>query len=127
LLIGRSAIRVELRQLDRLGTATAVALSAGATLVGDPRFASTRMDSVRQVLAGRAMAQARRDAEAVAAAAGGRLGRLASVMTDSPSHPSESYPPHTLPTEQMYSGQGRPAPEVVVSVHARATWELATR
>ena len=77
-----NAVHVRLTELDRLGTVIDVALSAGANRIEGLRFGATQVDSARRGALADAIANARRDAEAMAIAAGGRLGRLLTLSTE---------------------------------------------
>jgi uncharacterized protein len=122
LYTGRTAIRVDLRQPEQIRIVTAAAAGAGATLVGEPRFVYTRADSVRQALLAQAMDEARREAAAMAVAAGGRLGRLLSVGMTPMYDPPQTQP--FLPFDMPYATSPHPAPDLLVTVQASVTWEL---
>lgn len=122
LYLGRTAIRVEVQQPEQIRVVTAGGAGAGATLVGEPRFVYTRADSVRQALLAEAMAEARREATAIAIAAGGRLGRLLSVGMTPMYDPPQSQP--FLPLDMPFSTSPHPAPDLLVTVQANTTWEL---
>lgn len=80
----RSGIEVTVRDLARVGAVIDAALGAGATNVSQIRFESTKSDVARQEALSRAVQSARRDADAIARAAGGRLGPLLGVATSGP-------------------------------------------
>lgn len=87
--IARNSVRVEVRKLDDLGRIIDAALAGGATEVASVQFgAPTTADARRSALAS-AVSEARADAEAMAAAAGGRLGRVISITTGNASFPME--------------------------------------
>jgi uncharacterized protein YggE len=122
---GRSVIRVELSRIDQLTAVTSAALAKGAAFITPPVFTSSGADSVRRVLLPRALESARRDAEAIAAAAGGRLGRLVDVNA-----PQSQGSPFGEQNQQVYfnsmyfdSGP-RPAPTAAVSTNVTARWIL---
>src|SRR3954468_17675823 len=71
----RAAIRVQSR-VDQIATIASAALAAGGLQLSGLTFESSVADSVRRVKIGEAVASARVDAEALAAALGGRLGAL---------------------------------------------------
>jgi uncharacterized protein len=79
----RSTIRVSVTDLDRVGRIIDMALAAGATEVGDLNFESDSTDAARHRAFAQAFARAHDDASAVAAAAGGELGRLLELTTNS--------------------------------------------
>lgn len=76
-----NSVRVEVRRLDRIGVLVDTALAAGASRVTGVNFTSTAAKDARRSVFAEAFANARSDAEAVAAAAGGSLGRLMEVST----------------------------------------------
>lgn len=76
-------IEVELRDLDKLGQLLERAFDLGVNQVGDPRLdSSKRRDLEREALA-KAIADARLNAEAVARAAGARLGPPRTIAANS--------------------------------------------
>ena len=72
----RSVIRVELQSLELLSRVGTASFAAGATLMGPIQFGAAELETVRRSAVAKALAQARADAEEMAKAAGGRLGRL---------------------------------------------------
>lgn len=80
----RSVIGVTVRNLARVGAVIDAALGAGANSVSQLRFESTREEAARLEALEQAVQSARRQAEAIARAAGGRLGPLLSVSTSGP-------------------------------------------
>jgi uncharacterized protein YggE len=80
----RSALEVRVRDLSRVGAVIDAALGAGATNISQVRFESTRRESARLEALAKAVQAARREAESIARAAGGRLGPLLSVSSSGP-------------------------------------------
>lgn len=80
----QSAIEVTVHDLGRVGGVIDAALGAGANNVSQLRFESTKEEAARLEALGRAVQSARRQAEAIARAAGGRLGPLLSVSSGGP-------------------------------------------
>ena len=75
-------VEVELRDLEKLGQLLERSIDLGVNQVGDPRLdSSKRQDLEREALA-KAVADARLNAEAVAKAAGARLGAAAHDLRD---------------------------------------------
>ena len=84
-------IEIELRDLDKLGTLMEKSFDLGVNSVGDPRLDSTkRRDLEREALA-KAVADAKLNAEAVAKAAGARLGAPRTISA------SSGYSPPPMP------------------------------
>ncbi|HQR25082.1 MAG TPA: SIMPL domain-containing protein [Steroidobacteraceae bacterium] len=84
-------VEIELRDLDQLGALLERAVSAGANQVGDPSLDSTkRKDLERQAMA-LAVQDARLNAEALAQAAGVRLGAVRALNASGSSPPMPMY------------------------------------
>jgi len=71
----RATINVDVRELTLLANIIDTTLTAGATRVSDLRFRSNREEEARGEALRQAVRQARSDAEVLAEAAGGTLGR----------------------------------------------------
>ncbi len=80
-----SSIRVEMSRLDRLGAWIDAVLAAGATRIGQIQFEPKDPQAARQQALALAVRNALADAEAMAMAAGGALGPLEELSTQSPS------------------------------------------
>ena len=122
---GRSVIRVELARVDQISSVTSAALAKGAAYITPPVFSSSSADSVRRVLLPRALESARHDAEALAAAVGGRLGRLVDVTA--PNTPSNVFAEQSQQVyfNSMYFDSGpRPAPSSTITASVTARWAL---
>ena len=79
--IARNSLRIEVRRLDDLGKVIDAALTGGATEISSPQFLSTHLPEGRRAALAEAVRGARTDAEAIARAAGGSIGRLISVSS----------------------------------------------
>jgi len=77
--VARNTVRVEVRRLEDLGKIIDAALTGGATEISTPQFLSTNIGEGRRAALAEAVREARADAEAIARAAGGALGRLISA------------------------------------------------
>lgn len=75
-----AAVRLTVRDLTRIGRIIDQALAAGATDVGNLGFESDSLEIGRRQALRQALGKARGDAEALARAAGGSLGRLVQVI-----------------------------------------------
>lgn len=118
---GRSTIRVEGLRPEQLAPLTAAALAKGATGVAAPTFSSSVMDSVRRTLVPKAFELAKRDAENVARAAGGQLGRLLTISI-APAALFEQQQPYVTP--MYYENSPRVLPNASASVNVNASWIL---
>lgn len=118
--VASSLLSVELANLEQLGTVIDTGLSAGATDVSEIRFLPRDADAARAQALELALVQARRDAEALAKAAGGRLGVLISVSTD------RGIPAlyETVNVGRSATGTSIPAPEVKVSASVQTQWRF---
>jgi len=82
-----STIEIKTERLDRLGAYIDAALSAGATQVSDIAFSAKDVDEARRRALGEAVARARSDANVIARAGGGALGRLLLLTTEPTAQP----------------------------------------
>jgi uncharacterized protein YggE len=84
--IARNTIRAEVRKLEEIGKVIDAALAAGASEIAGIQYLAANSQEARRTALADAVAQARADAEAIARAAGGRLGRLVALSSsDGPS------------------------------------------
>lgn len=79
--IARNTIRAEVRKLDDLGKVIDAALAGGATEISGVAFLSANSESARLSALAEAVRQARGEAETIARAAGGTLGRLITLAS----------------------------------------------
>lgn len=123
-----AAIRLKVQDLSRIGRLIDQALAAGATDVGNVGFESDSLEQGRQQALARALGKARGDAQALATAAGGSLGRLLEVTA------RDNYYPGAFDAMQMGFAAMRQAAappispwDVVVRVAVQARWEFVPR
>jgi uncharacterized protein len=83
----RNTVRAEVRRLDDIGKVIDAAINAGATDVSSIQFLASTTDEARRNALSAAVQQARSDADVMARAAGGRLGRLIAVNSSGVSQP----------------------------------------
>ncbi|HLB37949.1 MAG TPA: SIMPL domain-containing protein [Gemmatimonadales bacterium] len=83
----RNTVEAHVHDLAQVGRVVDAALGAGATNISGIQFQSTRRDAARLEALGRAVEKARREAEAMARAAGGRLGPLIEASSAGPAFP----------------------------------------
>jgi uncharacterized protein len=93
--VARNVIRLEVRELARIGPLIDVALRGGANEVSSLQFYSSRRDELRQEAVVLAVTRACREASAIARAAGGTLGPLMQANT------SDGYMPPPAPPMPM--------------------------
>jgi uncharacterized protein YggE len=121
---GRSVIRVDLARVEQISAVTSAALAKGAASITPPVFTSSAADSVRRVLLPRAIEAARRDAEAIAAAAGGHLGRLVDVTAPQFQTPFGEQSQQVYFNSMYFENGPRPAPNTTVTTTVTARWIL---
>lgn len=83
----RNVIEARVHDLAQVGATVDAALAAGATQIAGIQFQSTKRASARLDALARAVETARREAEAMARAAGGRLGPLIEASSTGPAFP----------------------------------------
>jgi uncharacterized protein len=121
---GREIVRIELTRLDMIPAVTAAALAKGASYVLAPSFTASNADSARHALIPQAFQTSQRDAEALAKAAGGRLGKLIDVtMQQTPSFPDVAQTAFLSSNIQYDNGQ-RSVPTSVVTASVTTRWVL---
>jgi len=120
--VARHVVRVTVRDLRRTGAVVDAAVGAGVGEVGDIRFASSKQNELRREALDQAVRKSREDAVVMAKAAGGKLGALVELTTDS--QQVQPFPvreamlmkaaPEAVPTE-ITPAEG----DISVTVHSR--------
>src|SRR6185295_17311793 len=82
-----NSVRAESKRVDQAGQIIDTALGAGANMINGLSFYASSIEEARRKAIGAAVASARADAEAMAQAAGGRLGALLELSTQGPTTP----------------------------------------
>jgi uncharacterized protein YggE len=124
----RDLVEVRIRDLKRVAKALDAALGAGAQKVTSLQFSSSRVQQAGQEALGEATRQARRNAEIMATAAGGRVGRPLELTTERNSagdafYDLRSINSNTGPSQTVLGlTASPPSAELRVSVYGR--WEL---
>jgi len=103
--MANSAVRVTIWDMEMLPSVIEAALAAGATDVTNLVFSTSARREAQDEALRRAVSEARRDAEVIAEAAGGRLGSLVEVSTP------QSGIVRQAPMERMRVASG-PGPEI---------------
>ena len=132
--LARNTVRANVRRVDDVGKVIDAALAAGATSIASVQFSSPTTDEARRSAIGMAVSQAQRDAEALARAAGGSLGRLLSMSSTGPTGSfSTTYASDTyFPLEQAMVAGGSAAfyptminpRDLTVAVSVFGRWEF---
>ena len=79
--LARNTVRANVRRVDDVGKAIDAALGAGATSIASVQFSSPTTEEARGNALAMAVTQAQRDANILARASGGTLGRLLSMSS----------------------------------------------
>lgn len=122
----RNSIRVRVPAVDHVGSIIDAALAGGATEIASVQFGAASMEEARRAAMTEAVRQARADAEIIASAAGGRLGRVISLSAGSGMPPG--YGPIMLEARLTSSGGGTPTVlsprDLTVTAQASGRWEF---
>ena len=125
----RSTIRAEVRRLEDLGKLIDASIASGATEVSGVQFLASNTDEARRSAMTEAVRQARADADAMARAAGGTLGRLIALNSGGISQPIYSGRDNVVVTGAMLMSGGAPPTNIVpgdlvVTAQVFARWEF---
>ncbi|MDP9205045.1 MAG: SIMPL domain-containing protein [Gemmatimonadota bacterium] len=122
----RNSIRVRVPSVDQVGRIIDAALAGGATDISSVQFGAATIGDARRSAMTEAVRQARADAEIIASAAGGRLGRLISLSAESGMPPG--YGPFILEARVTSAGGSVPTVlsprDLLVSAQASGRWEF---
>lgn len=120
-----NTVRVELRSVDQVGRVIDGALAKGANQISSLDFYQSNPDSTRRVGLAQAITRARADAEVIARAAGGTLGKLLEVQAN-----DMSGPPIIRKSLEMFDTRAAGAPTPIepgsemFRVMVNARWEF---
>jgi uncharacterized protein len=103
--VANNTVRVEVRRLDQVGGIIDAALAAGANVINAIQFFASNVDAARRAALSEAVARARGDADALAKAAGGSLGPLQELNTQS------------QPVRPLYRARGMELQSAAADVH----------
>lgn len=125
----RSTIRAEVRRLEDLGKLIDASIASGATEISGVQFLASSTDEARRTAMTEAVKQARADADAMARAAGGTLGRLIALNSGGISQPIYSGRDNVVVTGAMLMSGGAPPTNIVpgdlvVTAQVFARWEF---
>lgn len=119
-----NTVRVEVRNLDRIGQLIDAALAKGGNQINSLNFYASNTDSARHSALAEAVQKARSDAEAIAKAAGGRLGELLDISEAGYAVP----PPRPVPYAMAKAAEAAPTPinpgEQSLNVGVVARWRF---
>ena len=112
--LARYVVRVQPSRIDQITPLATAAIAAGASAASLPVFEATTADSVRRIRYAEALSQARRDAEALAAALGGKLGAVLEVSSNGGPGQSGNQSYVSFMNRYEFGGPVQP-PDVLVS------------
>lgn len=122
-----TSIEITIRDLALVAPVIVAALEAGGTTLGMLRFDSSEREAARQEALRLAVAEARRDAETIARAAGGALGDLVELSTD---QARPMYEPGPAPFVAMEARAAQPQVnprDITVSATVHARWRFVAQ
>ncbi|HWL39378.1 MAG TPA: SIMPL domain-containing protein [Gemmatimonadaceae bacterium] len=123
--IARNTISAEVRKLDDIGKVIDAALAGGATEIAGVQYQAANRQEARRAALADAVTQARTDAEVIARAAGGRLGRLIALNSSGDSAPSLYYSDYDFASMAPPPPSTRIAPrDLMVSAQVSGRWEF---
>jgi uncharacterized protein YggE len=117
-------IQMQTEQLDKVAVYVDVALSAGATGVTTATYFAKDPEAMRRQALIEAVAAARRDAEAMAQAGGGRLGDLELLTTEQPESVFSERMDRMFKKSVPEEGTEIVAPEITASARVIARWRF---
>lgn len=119
-----NSIRIQTEQLDKVATYIDAALSAGATGVTEAVYSERDPAATRRQALSEAVAAARRDAEAMAEAGGGRLGDLELLTTEQSESALAEKMDRMFKRSVPAEGTGVVAPQIKVTATVLARWRF---
>jgi uncharacterized protein YggE len=128
----RSTIRAEVHRLEELGKLIDASIGSGATEVMGVQFLASNTDDARRSAVTEAVKQARADADAMARAAGGTLGRLIALNSGGISQPFyNARQSAQLESVVVTAAGGTPTNispgDLIVSAQVFGRWEFVAR
>ena len=124
--VAHNTIRADVWKMDQVGPVMDAALAAGSNRVGGLDMYSSREDSVRRLALANAVNAARADAEAMATAAGGRLGPLLELTSGGFYRPQPASAPMMRGGMEMAQAADTPiaAGEQTLRANVMARWQF---
>lgn len=119
--IARNSIVVNLERIDQVGPVIDAGLGAGANVVSNLQFYSSKYEDVRRTAMQDAVRKAKADAEVLAVAAGGSLGAVLEVQT------SDGYGPRPMYDMAAMSGRAAAQDTPIVAGEQKVTVSVTTR
>ena len=119
-----NSIQIQTVQLDKVAAYIDDALSAGATGVTTATYFAKDPQAMRSQALGEAVAAARRDAEAMAQAGGGRLGELELLTTEQPESVFTERMDRMFKKSVPEEGTELVAPKITATARVVARWRF---
>ncbi len=123
--VARNMVRVQVKDIERIGNYIDVTIAAGANGVNSLDFSTSKEAEFRRTALRTAMQRACEDASAMAEAAGGRLGTLIQAgSSDMSSRPPQ--PMYAARSQMAVAGESTPisAGEMTVTVTVQTRWQF---
>ena len=120
--VARNMVRVELKDIARVGAVVDAAVGAGANGVNSLNFSSSRAEELRRSALKLAVQKACRDASAMAEAAGGQLGQLM-MASSSDNGGGQPVPMQMMRAEAKMTTPIEPG-EMTISVLVDTRWRF---
>lgn len=121
-----NTVRAETHRPEQAGAMVDAALGAGANMINSLSFFASSIEEPRRQAIAAAVASARADADAMARAAGGTLGRLLELSTQGPTVPPR--PMFDVAAMRGKIAQAEPTPinpgQQTVTVYVNARWQF---
>jgi uncharacterized protein len=119
-----NTVRVELRNMDQVGTVIDASLAKGANEISGIQFSLSNPAEARRTAIADAVKSARADADAMAVAAGGSIGGLLELSSSVPVYRPLMSPAIQLRGMAMKEPTPIEAGEQVVTASVSATWQF---
>jgi uncharacterized protein YggE len=124
----RNGLRIEVRRIADVGKVIDAALSPGATQINGVQFLRSNVQETRRSALTLAVGEARRDAEALAQAAGGTLGKMIYLTSGFATVPQPfDFQSGVVVTSTMESGTRIMPGDLTVTAVANAVWQFVPR
>lgn len=122
--VAQNSVQVTVRQIGETGRIIDAAIRAGSNRVNSLNYQSSKAAETRRLAMGKAVENARADAEAIARAAGGSLGSLIEVVSTGGGQPSPM--PRMMAMAEGRAAADTPieAGEQTMSADVQVTWKF---
>ena len=123
-----NTVRVELKKIEQMGSVIDASIAKGSNQINSIQFSVADVATPRRAAIAEAVRNARADADALAAAAGGSVGQLIELSTAGRSGGPITY---EAPAEMVRSAQAVPTPispgQQTVAATVSATWTFVPK